>query len=418
MNADGSLTPVDALMIINAINDGGDLSVPPMLISRSADAGEFVDVSGDRMVSPIDALMVINQLNLGGVGEFESPDFTGLEDQHGDRLSEATPLRFEGGYAFGDGVIGDGSDVDVFSFEATSDGRIGVGVGAGPSGLALKVFSAEQSLVAASAGSGGFLDFEAEGGGAYFVAVSKADPGDDSAVPFFLDAFEFSASAYQGFDAEDGDQHGDTPDSATDLALADGAAFVQSEINFDGDVDVFRVTTVEGILAVSGYFLDPAISQFEVNVTDDDGVDVSPRGDGLGYDVAEGAYVISITGPTGAYILDVYSYSMSPWLNDFSRLELTPEGYFSQPVGFLSIGNVSAPYDMQLLYLGTDGSGKLISSEVEADIAYAVVGNGEGYRLEVNIEDEERLVLSLEKLDGDATDESGVTWLQSVAVFK
>ncbi|MCA9191340.1 MAG: tandem-95 repeat protein [Planctomycetales bacterium] len=63
-----SVTPRDALMIINEINSRGsyDLGDQPDA-SRSAPA--FLDVSGDGVLSPQDALMVINFLN----GEGEEP---------------------------------------------------------------------------------------------------------------------------------------------------------------------------------------------------------------------------------------------------------------------------------------------------------------------------------------------------------
>ncbi len=60
VTADGIVSPIDALLIINRLNEGqagalgepNDLGVPP-----------FLDVSGDGSLSPIDALLVINHLN-------------------------------------------------------------------------------------------------------------------------------------------------------------------------------------------------------------------------------------------------------------------------------------------------------------------------------------------------------------------
>jgi hypothetical protein len=65
VNADGTVSPVDALQVINYINDLNNQSPNP--------AGEelpdpavfrFLDVSGDSEISPIDVLQVINFLNL------------------------------------------------------------------------------------------------------------------------------------------------------------------------------------------------------------------------------------------------------------------------------------------------------------------------------------------------------------------
>lgn len=52
---DGSITPLDALVVINRINQGTDDSL--------GQSGRFHDVNDDRSVSPLDALQVINHLN-------------------------------------------------------------------------------------------------------------------------------------------------------------------------------------------------------------------------------------------------------------------------------------------------------------------------------------------------------------------
>ncbi|MCA9212008.1 MAG: S8 family serine peptidase [Planctomycetales bacterium] len=61
-NNDGSISPIDALVVINDLN-----TIGARALSVFADAAllpkSFVDVNGDNAVSPIDALMVINRLN-------------------------------------------------------------------------------------------------------------------------------------------------------------------------------------------------------------------------------------------------------------------------------------------------------------------------------------------------------------------
>ncbi len=52
---DGSVTPLDALVVINRINQGAD--------DAQRNSGRFHDVDDDRAVSPLDALKVINHLN-------------------------------------------------------------------------------------------------------------------------------------------------------------------------------------------------------------------------------------------------------------------------------------------------------------------------------------------------------------------
>ncbi len=55
VNDDGALTALDALVVVNAMNDPG---------SRAERM--FVDVNADGQMTPIDALMVINRINRGG----------------------------------------------------------------------------------------------------------------------------------------------------------------------------------------------------------------------------------------------------------------------------------------------------------------------------------------------------------------
>jgi large repetitive protein len=71
VNADGFVSPIDALIVINHLNAG----------SGNAATGEgepdkyYIDVNGDNALSPIDALLVINRLNsLFGSGEGEGED--------------------------------------------------------------------------------------------------------------------------------------------------------------------------------------------------------------------------------------------------------------------------------------------------------------------------------------------------------
>ena len=64
VNADGSVTPIDALIIINALNR----NIPSLLPTEptgdpEVDPPPFYDVNNDGFVSPIDVLQVINFLN-------------------------------------------------------------------------------------------------------------------------------------------------------------------------------------------------------------------------------------------------------------------------------------------------------------------------------------------------------------------
>ncbi|MEM8733689.1 MAG: dockerin type I domain-containing protein, partial [Planctomycetota bacterium] len=66
VNDDGFLSPIDALLIINYLNNASNSELPPLEDRPPS----FFDVSEDGFASPIDALMVVNRLNSpGGDGE-------------------------------------------------------------------------------------------------------------------------------------------------------------------------------------------------------------------------------------------------------------------------------------------------------------------------------------------------------------
>ncbi len=68
VNADGTVSPIDALLIINYINTGRPTDLPTSGIV----APPYYDPSGDEKVTSIDALLVINYLNtVVGAGEGE-----------------------------------------------------------------------------------------------------------------------------------------------------------------------------------------------------------------------------------------------------------------------------------------------------------------------------------------------------------
>ncbi|MCA9207545.1 MAG: hypothetical protein KDA55_04280, partial [Planctomycetales bacterium] len=82
VNADGTVSPIDVLHVINDLNRGGSRTLQagsgsPAEGEGGADHLLYIDVNGDSMVSPIDALRVINFLNNrnGGLGEGEFASF-------------------------------------------------------------------------------------------------------------------------------------------------------------------------------------------------------------------------------------------------------------------------------------------------------------------------------------------------------
>ncbi len=78
VNNDGRVSPIDALLVVNAITGQGAGALPLAGSKQAAGEGEsvnsvatipttgFVDVNGDGSLSPLDALLIINYLNSGG----------------------------------------------------------------------------------------------------------------------------------------------------------------------------------------------------------------------------------------------------------------------------------------------------------------------------------------------------------------
>lgn len=62
VNADGSVSPLDALLVINSLNERGTQRLP----NEHPAGSPFLDVNNDGFVAPVDALLVINELNQSG----------------------------------------------------------------------------------------------------------------------------------------------------------------------------------------------------------------------------------------------------------------------------------------------------------------------------------------------------------------
>jgi ELWxxDGT repeat protein len=87
VDRDGFITPLDALIIINALNEGtpADLGYPATIPSG------FIDTTGDNFLAPLDALLVINYLN--GVGGFSAGEGEPESDETNSIDVESKDLR-------------------------------------------------------------------------------------------------------------------------------------------------------------------------------------------------------------------------------------------------------------------------------------------------------------------------------------
>lgn len=78
VNGDGIVSPLDALELINELNNGGGGVLPPRsggsIDAGTGEAGLLPDVNGDGALTPIDVLWLINELNVQNRGsEGEGP---------------------------------------------------------------------------------------------------------------------------------------------------------------------------------------------------------------------------------------------------------------------------------------------------------------------------------------------------------
>ncbi len=70
VNADGHVSPIDVLIVIDRLNRMGSVVIPASMVEYDVPA-PYWDVSGDGVISPIDVLTVISVLNHVGEGEGE-----------------------------------------------------------------------------------------------------------------------------------------------------------------------------------------------------------------------------------------------------------------------------------------------------------------------------------------------------------
>ncbi len=83
VNADGTVSPLDALSVINHIGD--NLTYPSNLEGLELGPPPFVDVDGDGNSSPLDALLVINQLTGGSAASSAAASSASVSDVRKDR---------------------------------------------------------------------------------------------------------------------------------------------------------------------------------------------------------------------------------------------------------------------------------------------------------------------------------------------
>jgi hypothetical protein len=85
VNDDLTVSPVDALTVINSLNVGGSRAVSQYSLAANGQLPSgFVDVNSDGYLAPLDALLVINYLNVGDAPNGEGESLPGPEEGEGE----------------------------------------------------------------------------------------------------------------------------------------------------------------------------------------------------------------------------------------------------------------------------------------------------------------------------------------------
>lgn len=101
VNDDGHVTAIDALLVINLLNQG----IASELTGSNIPFPPYIDVSNDAFITPLDALLVINTINSGGSGESEARgEVASAPDWPTGGLQDAQPTRAEAELAMAPGV--------------------------------------------------------------------------------------------------------------------------------------------------------------------------------------------------------------------------------------------------------------------------------------------------------------------------
>lgn len=90
VNGDGHTDPLDALLVINILNQGGPaLAGDPF--STGGEDVHFYDVNGDGLITPLDALIIINEINRRNGGQAEG----GRSGSEGESSGEGESVPLE-----------------------------------------------------------------------------------------------------------------------------------------------------------------------------------------------------------------------------------------------------------------------------------------------------------------------------------
>ena len=347
VNADGAVTPRDALAIINQLNRGGggslaDRVAPPILgdDALTTDPPAFYDPTGDGEVTPRDALRIINQLNAGSSNAAAAGE--PIDQDHADVRDAATPIMLVDNFGRSTGTLNSATDVDQFQFDPD---RLGVVVSVvDTAGNPLDFM-----LTDAAGGTLGTVDRSRTGFQGILLARSAEDvvfvriaSGDNPGVvgtDYVLSVYQYNPSRFRlsgtlPIAEAIGQDISDFRESARDIDVDpnSGAEFIAT-IQSPSDVDVYRLPRY-----MSGSMLVRGFEGIRLTLTDSAGVPIEkqpttlqPRSDSeLGIydlgrpidpDAADAVFVqIASSGDVGDYELAILlSGQSAPLPADFQR---------------------------------------------------------------------------------------------------
>jgi hypothetical protein len=325
LNFDGSVSPIDALVAINAINGGltGRLEgriAPPSLHGHVKEAiHDFLDADGDGNLSAADPLRIINAVNQGLHGGFGNLP---TEDQHPDSIgADAKDLLGDRPFAKVRAVLNEkeGGDADVFQVTPSKD-QLNVALfSRGGGGMSVILVDPElenpleNPVATAEAEEGQHsparFNVDVEAGKTYYLVVQGAD--ETVTGPYGLTVLTYNEVEFTPVTDSPLGEDIHLADSPTALQLVRGHARVVSNIDEEGDVDAFEVDVKDGKLIVEA----GADLPITLEITDAEGQSVgsitTPDGHAIVANVtaAEGPYKIMIAAAngtsTGAYRMNV-----------------------------------------------------------------------------------------------------------------
>jgi hypothetical protein len=323
LNCDGTESPADALIAINALNAGmsGQLTgrfAPPSLNGHVMGAiSDFMDADGDGNLSPGDALHIINAINTGHHGGPPS-DLPATDQQPNAPGPDAQLLDLTHGFAKVRAAINTDGDVDVFQVAPTKTELNVALFSAGNGAMSVTVVDTDGNTLGTAATQTGDhrpakANVDVQSGKTYYLVV-KADPGVTG--QYGLGVLNFDEQEFPPTtDSPLGtDIHGDTTATASALTLNHGHARVASNIDAAGDIDMFQLTAVDGKLVVE------ADAEFPLSVTVSDStgkilgtLTTSDRHLEIN-SVTAGTYFVSVAAAngtdTGAYHLNVVNIAL------------------------------------------------------------------------------------------------------------